>query len=278
MLDKSIAAYDMAVQLSPHAAHLWNEKGNAHLARNEADEAEAAYLHSLELDPAYDQTYLLLADFYERNEQYDKAIELLTQGVEQVRNNAQLYSFLSVAYARSGDLQGSVDANLKVLESQPNNNGAMRNLALLYRDLGDMNLATQYAEQSIAATDPGNLAEVKALRQLAAQLYQTAGKLDQAIVHYEAIRALDPQDVAALNVLANLYLTKQDLDRAVATLQALAELEPGNYEHPYAIAQILQQEGRFDEALRQAEQALALAPEEAKTAVAQLIDLIKNGE
>ena len=31
MLDKSIAAYAMAVTLSPNAAHLWNEKGNAYL-------------------------------------------------------------------------------------------------------------------------------------------------------------------------------------------------------------------------------------------------------
>ncbi len=278
MLDNSIAAYDMAVQLSPNAAHLWNEKGNAHLARNEPEQAEAAYLHSLSLDAAYDQTYLLLADFYERNEEYDKAIDLLAHGVDKVRNDAQLYSFLGVAYARSGDLEGAVDANLKVLETQPANSAAMRNLALLYRDLGDMDQAIQWAENSIAATNPANVNEIKALRQLAAQIYQTAGRLDQAIGQYEAIRALDPQDAAALDVLANLYLSKQDLNKAVEALTALAELEPNNYEHPFAIAQILHQAGRFEDALRFAEQALALTPEAEKQAINQLIALIKGGE
>jgi len=276
MLDSSIAAYNMAVHLSPNAAHLWNEKGNAHLARNEPEQAEAAYLQSLSLDAAYDQTYLLLADFYERNQQYEKAIDLLAQGVDQVRNYAPLYSFLSVAYARSGDLESAVDANLKVLEAQPANNGAMRNLALLYRDLGDTDQAIQWAENSIAATNPANANEIKALRQLAAQIYQTTGRLDQAIGQYEAIHTLDPQDTAALNVLANLYISKQDLNKAVETLRALSEMEPNNYEHPFAIAQILQQAGRFEEALRYAEQAQALTPDDQKQAVEQFIALLKG--
>jgi len=193
-----------------------------------------------------------------------------------VRNYAPLYSFLSVAYARSGDLESAVDANLKVLEAQPANNGAMRNLALLYRDLGDTDQAIQWAENSIAATNPANANEIKALRQLAAQIYQTTGRLDQAIGQYEAIHTLDPQDTAALNVLANLYISKQDLNKAVETLRALSEMEPNNYEHPFAIAQILQQAGRFEEALRYAEQAQALTPDDQKQAVEQFIALLKG--
>src|SRR5690606_39848091 len=53
MLDRSIEYYNTAVTLSPNAAHLWNEKGNAHLARGEDDLAEEAYLHSMEIDNRY---------------------------------------------------------------------------------------------------------------------------------------------------------------------------------------------------------------------------------
>ncbi len=135
LLDKSVDAYNMAVQLSPNAAHLWNEKGNVHLARGERDLAEAAYLHSLSLDERYDQTYLLLADFYEREEALEKASELLRKGIEEIPRSAQLYSFLGVAAARQGNLGEAVEATLKVVELQPNNAAAMRNLALNYRDL-----------------------------------------------------------------------------------------------------------------------------------------------
>ena len=78
-------------------------------------------------------------------------------------------------------------------------------------------------------------------------------------------------------MLANLYLSKQDLNKAVEMLTALAELEPNNYEHPFAIAQILHQAGRFEEVLRYAEQALALTPETEKQPVSELIALIKGG-
>ncbi len=89
----------MLLTLSPNAAHLWNEKGNAHLAQGERDVAEEIYLHSLSIDELYDQTYLLLADFYDGNEEYDKSVELLQDGIAKIdasprhRATAGLYSY-----------------------------------------------------------------------------------------------------------------------------------------------------------------------------------------
>ena len=51
----------------------------------------------------------------------------------------------------------------------------------------------------------------------------------------------------------------------------IAALEPDNYLHPLALAQILQQVGQSDNALNFANQALALAPDEQKSAISDLI-------
>ncbi len=277
MLDRSIAHYDMAVRLSPNAAHLWNEKGNAHQARGEEELAEQAYLRSLSLDQKYDQTYLLLADFYDRRQAYDEAVRLLRQGIEQLPRNAQLYSYLGVMLARQGDLQGAIDANLKVLELQPFNAGAMRNLALLYRDLGETDEAIRWVNQAITATNPNSTAELVQLHQLAAQLYQAANQNDQVIVHYEQIRALQPDDVATLNTLYSLYAAESNWNKAVEVLQALAALEPDNYRHPLAIAQILNQVGQTENALAFANQALSLAPEDQKASISAFIQALSAG-
>lgn len=277
MLDKSIAAYDMAVTLSPNAAHLWNEKGNAHLAREERDQAEQAYLHSLSLDQQYDQTYLLLSDFYQRQDDYDKSIELLRQGMENLPRNAQIASFLGVALARQGDLQGAIDANLKVLELRPGDTGAIRNLALLYRDLGNAAESVNYAEQAIAATDPANAAELKALHELAAQQYQALGQIPQAISHLEQARALAPDDPGVLTALAGLYAAAQATPQGVDVLRTLASLEPGNYQYPLQIAQLLQQSGDKANALVYASQAFTLAPVEQKDVISALITMIGGG-
>ena len=276
LLDKSIDAYDMAVQLSPNAAHLWNEKGNVHLARGERDLAEAAYLHSLSLDERYDQTYLLLADFYEREEALEKASELLRKGIEEIPRSAQLYSFLGVAAARQGNLGEAVEATLKVVELQPNNAAAMRNLALNYRDLELIDESIRWAEQSLAATNPDRVDEVMAAHQLAAQLYQMDGRIDEAITHYEEMRSIEPANADTLGILANLYLSQQNLNGAVDALRRLSELQPDRFEHPFAIAQILQQAGQPTDALSFARQALTLANAEQRPAVEELIVVIEG--
>jgi tetratricopeptide (TPR) repeat protein len=276
-LDNSIQAYNMAVTLSPNAAHLWNEKGNAHLARGEDAEAEAAYRHSLTLDEYFEQTYLLLADFYDRRQQYDKGVDLLEEGITKMIDHprfnptAQMYSFLGVAYARLGNLPKAIEANLKVLELQPTNVTAMRNLALLYRDQELPAEALQWIDKAVTLLTPEQAADIKQLRTVAAQIYQAQGDSDQVIAQYEAIRQVAPQDLETLKNLSNLYNAKQDDRLVVEIAQALTALEPTNYQHPLNIAQALQRAGQPDNARQFAEQALQLAPEDQKAAIQQLI-------
>jgi tetratricopeptide (TPR) repeat protein len=277
MLDKSLEQYNKAVTLSPNAAHLWNEKGNAHLARGEDDQAEAAYLHSLDIDPRFDQTYMLLADFYENHEQFDKSLKLLEQGLEYLPGRPQLYSYLGVAKARLGDTQGAIDANLAVLKAQPGNLGAMRNLALLYRDSGDIDSSIKWAEQAISLTPADNKDEIKNQRNLAAQIYEQAGLLDQAIGQFEQLRQVDPNDVNTLDNLSRLYISSGNLNGAIEVLQNLVTLDPTNYQHPLALAQVLQQMGQTQNALTYANQALALAPDDQKATITQLIDTLNTG-
>ncbi|HXF63758.1 MAG TPA: tetratricopeptide repeat protein [Caldilineaceae bacterium] len=277
MLDRSIAMYERAVQLSPNAAHLWNEKGNAHLARGEDDQAEAAYLHSLSLDPKYDQTYLLLADFYERRERYAEEIELLEQGLANLPNRPQLWSYLGVAQARTGDLEGAIASNQRVVELQPNNTGAMRNLAILYRDQGNAEEAIAWVERAIAVVGNSDLNQMNDLRRLAAELYQAAGQLDIAIGHLEQARQADPNDIGTLNRLYTLYAATENWPAAADVLRALAALEPDNYEHPLALAQVMQQMGQEADALTYANQALALAPVEERPVITALITRLNGG-
>ncbi len=277
MLDKSIAQYEMAVTLSPNAAHLWNEKGNAHVARGEYDQAEAAYLHSLSLDNRFDQTYLLLSDHYERLGQPERSVEILEQGVKELPGRPQLLTYLGVAYARAGNLQAAIDTTKLVLDIQPNNVGAMRNWAVLHRDQGDIDGALEWTERAIAATPAGNVGEIIQLRQLAAQLYQTQGRTDQIIVQYEAIRALTPDDSGVLNTLFNLYRSVGNQNAALETLAALTALEPDNYRYPLLTAQVLRELGRAADALPYAIQALALAPVDQQPSIRGLIETLEAG-
>jgi tetratricopeptide (TPR) repeat protein len=281
MLDKSIAQYNMAVTLSPNAAHLWNEKGNTHLARGENDQAEQAYLHSLGLDPLYEQTYLLLAEYYDNGQQFDKIVAIFKKGIQQMQASgriyptAAMYSYYSVAQARTGDLAGAIESNLTILKMQPNNAGAMRNLALLYRDSKNDAEAVKWLEQAISATPQDRTTDLVQLNQLAGEIYQSLNQADQAIAKYEQVRQLSPNDTNALKALSNLYNLQKNDGKVAEIVQSLIKLEPTSYEHPLQLAQVLQRAGQKANALKFAQQALSLAPDDKKAAVNQLIDSLK---
>lgn len=278
MLDKSIEEYNIAVTLSPNAAHLWNEKGNAHLARGERDLAEESYLHSLELDDLYDQTYLLLADFYSRQGDDEKAVEILKRGIEAMDANPRfrptlpMYSYLGVAQARMGDTEGAIESYLAVINRRPNDVAALRNLAILYRDLGQPEEGVKWVEKALEVVDPQRLGDLRDLHKVAIELYQQLDDDEGLIAHYQALRELDPTDANILRNLYNLYLKQENWNQAVETLQALMQLEPDEYHHPLAMAQILAQNGQPDAARQFAERALELAPDEEKPAIQTFLD------
>jgi predicted Zn-dependent protease len=276
MLLKSIAMYDKAVMLSPNAAHLWNERGNAFAADGDDMEALASYEKSLSIDKLFDQTYLLLADVFERTGQTDRLVPLLNQGIEMFTNAnvpsaaAQLLSYLSVAQARQGDLAGAAASNERLLELMPGNVAALRNLAILARDQGKPEEAMQWLNEAFTAAGQ-NAGELKSLYQLAAELYQAQGDTAQVIAQYENIRQVDPNDAGALVTLLGLYAGAGDDTKVVELGQQLMQLDPQNYQHPLTVAQALISQQRSQEAVAYAQQALALAPDEQKPAIQELL-------
>ena len=154
---------------------------------------------------------MLMGDLLQRTGQTDKLMEFLNQGIDVFTQGgnpdatAQLLSFLNVVLANQGDLEGAAAANLKTLELLPNNAAAMRNLAIIRRDQGNLDEALDWANKALAATDPGAVAELKTVHQLLGELYQRQGRTDLLIEQYEQIRQLDPADAAALQTLSSLY-------------------------------------------------------------------------
>lgn len=276
MLAESIAMYDTAVTLSPNAAHLWNERGNAFLAAGRNDEALASFEHSLSLDKLFDQTYLLLADFFERTGQTDRLLDILNQGIElfEARGNAavtgQLLSYLGVIEARRGNLDAAAAANQRLLELLPGNVQALRNLAIIARDQGKVDEALTYVQ---AAIDTGAAApaELAGLHQLAAELYQQQGDTDALLRELEQVRQLSPNDVNTLRSLSSLYAVRGEQAKVLETSQALMALDPTNYQYMLDAGMALLKLARAPEALPLFQQARALAPADQQAAIDALI-------
>jgi tetratricopeptide (TPR) repeat protein len=277
MLNASLAMYETAVTLSPNAAHLWNERGNAFLAAGQNDEALAAFEHSLSLDKLFDQTYLLLADFFERTGQTDRLLEILNQGIAvfSARGNAavtgQLLSYLGVIEAREGDLAAAAAANQKLLELLPDNLQALRNLAIIARDQGNLEQALAYTQEAIAAGSAASPEELATIHQLAAELYQRQGDTAALLRELEAVRQLLPNDINTLRTLSSLYAMEGNQAKVLEMTQTLMTLEPGNYQYMLDAGMALLNLARGPEALPLFQQAKALAPADQQAAIDALI-------
>lgn len=283
MLDLSLAQYKMAVTLSPNAAHLWNEKGNAHLARQEMEQAEESYLHSLSLDVLYDQTYLRLADFYDRRDQCKQAIQYLEEGIQALDESKrhlpslQMFTFLGVAKVNCSDLQGAIDANLQVIERDPNNAGVSRNLMILYRDIGDLENSIEWGERTVVLTSPDNVQQILQVRQFLGDLYQSTEQNDQVVVQYELMRQVAPTNLGVLSQLYTRYIEQNNSAKVIEILGALITADPSNYQYPLDLARRLGEIDEIGRAKQFAQQALEIAPAEQQAAIQQLL-IALNGE
>ena len=148
-LEKASEYYEQATTLSPNNAQLYNEWALVYMMLGQMDKAEAVLKKSLELDDRYDQTYLILGDFYRNARRWKEAAAAYEKAVELSPKLVQAYSALGFVYAQMGELDKAIEANKKVLEASPNDYISHRNLALLYAQKGRLQDALREAEQAL---------------------------------------------------------------------------------------------------------------------------------
>ncbi len=73
-IDAAFADYNKAIELDPHNAAAYNNRGNAYYAKGEYDKAIADYTKAIKLDPAYAVVYNNRGTAYYNKGEYDKAI------------------------------------------------------------------------------------------------------------------------------------------------------------------------------------------------------------
>ena len=160
MLEKSIS-------LDPNYALAWAHLGKAYTTsatlqlggREQYDEAEAAYVKAIALDPGLPEPRIFMANMLTDTGRVEQAVPLLRTALQTSPNNAELHWELGYAYRFAGMLQESVaecerarqiDPDVKInssamnsylylgeydkpLDSLPNNDSAY---ILFYRGLG----------------------------------------------------------------------------------------------------------------------------------------------
>jgi tetratricopeptide (TPR) repeat protein len=194
---KASQEYQTATTLSPNNAVLWNEWGSLYLySFNDYNKALEMLNKSLSIDKQYDQTYLLLGEYYMQqatslDQQRQQAAQIISQTAvtdtakldeakaqqqkadtafkEKLKDakiqfttaislnaeSSQAYSILAYIDQQLGDLTSAISTTQTYVKKYPQDWSGYKNLALLYRDNKQIDLAKEALQKAIdlAPTD-----------------------------------------------------------------------------------------------------------------------------
>ena len=104
-----------------------------------------------ELDPSYDTIYPLLAKIYLKEEDYEKALEMIQEGITHNEFNAELHYLKGLALEKLKDLEGARDAYYEALNLDPEDlEAALRSnrICLVLEDFEEVVQNIQHYEEN----------------------------------------------------------------------------------------------------------------------------------
>jgi serine/threonine protein kinase/tetratricopeptide (TPR) repeat protein len=194
------------------------------------ENAIGLFHRALELDPNFALAYAGLGDAYAQRqwrfgyplEWLDSSVAMSTRALALDRKLAEGHKALGLAYEYKGWLHQAREENLKAIEANPNYQHAIANMGWVHFMLGDLGEAFRWMKRSVA---------------------------------------LNPADAQHYFALGTVLNSLGEYNRAVAYFDKALDLQP-DFEYAYwGKANVSMVQGKHEEARRDAEQLLKLAPE-----------------
>jgi Tfp pilus assembly protein PilF len=212
-----------------------------------------------EMRPNFPDTLAALGFYYRQTGDTAKAVEYFEKALAIDPHNWPAHNFYGATLFREGRYDEALAQFRAAMEANPFNAQGLTNLGVVEFARGDMVKARGYLERAVES-DPRYAKAHFNLALVAAH----EGKPEEAVVHYEECLALTPDDPAALDYLAWLYATASEGGlrngpRALELGRRLETLSSQPSARLYDILAAANAEcGRFEEAARLAERAVAL--------------------
>jgi tetratricopeptide (TPR) repeat protein len=167
-LQKSAENYAIATTLSPQNAILWNEWTMLnYYGIGDMAEYERTLNISLELDPEFDQTWLVCGDANRQQGNLEEAARCYERALELKPRSAQVWRMVGDTYIALQDWDKAIDALTMTVELQPRASDIWRIhqvLAQLYNQVGENTQAVIYAQMALDLAPDEEKAQLEALK------------------------------------------------------------------------------------------------------------------
>ena len=219
----AVAIYDDLLQKTSAPA-FWHNKGRAHMALGEVEEARGAFETSVALDPQYAYGYASLGALAEQEGDYLSMQKHYNTAVLEASDSDEYWFKLGMAHARLNDLEEALAIFDSSLVRNPFHHGAMFNKARLLARTGQPE-ADRMLEQANRLREED--AEIQRLTRGSTRFpddayyqfalgnkYAEREQWNAAEKHYLLALAIEPADIRSMLNLGNVYAVSNQNDQA----------------------------------------------------------------
>jgi DNA-binding winged helix-turn-helix (wHTH) protein/Flp pilus assembly protein TadD len=221
-LAKAEAAAQHALRIDALLSEAHWSMGYVQLERGQYSSAIEAYSRAIELDPYEVRAYAHLADaFAESSADFDRAVEILEQGLQSNPNSAQLYNRLAWFSVQRGasDWEEALNYLQIAMEVEPDYPHTYYKLTMINWLKGQPAQTINYGEKA-----------------------------------YKLNAAFDREDIGA--ILADTYITLRDFTAAADLIEDLRNFNPDSFVYTNADIHVQLAQGRVTNAVSQIHQSI----------------------
>ena len=279
-VDEAVASAQRALALNADNIHAHRILGLLFIAiadqQSERDSSERGnygdrairHLERVQSEGLYDEQVMFsLGRLYVENNFFDKGVKALSQVVERSPGFSEAARLLAHAYASLGHREQAVQVLETVVRQRTPSTQTMNALVLAYEDNGQWKQAAQLY-QRLARRRPK---DSRVTRRWAMALLNGGNTLRAREV-ISGIVDLTSTDAAALYLLAETERRLNNFDKAEEAARRLIAVESEEFRGSYLLSRVLFQQGRYEDAVRAIEPAIAQA--RVKTGVPSLARLL----
>ena len=209
---------------------------------------------------------------YER-EDWDSAINLLTEVISMEPNCAEIYSLRGDAYAKKGEYDRALEDCDQAVRLAPENAGAYLLRGDIYREKGEYDRALEDCDQAVKLAPRD--ARGYFLRGV---VYEERGEYDRALEDCDQAVKLAPRDARGYFLRGVVYEGKGEYDRALEDCNKEVELDPGEASGYIHRGDVYAKKGEYGHAIADYDQVLKLGRETASGYIHRGYVYAKKGE
>ena len=230
---------DVVTLLEPRAAagqpdgSTYHRLGSAYAAMGRLDEAEAALVRALELDPENIRAHNNLAAVYAQGSNIGKSIEALERVVALDSTYVVALSNLGSSYLENGEYARAEEVLARLLRVDPGHLGGRYHLGVLCNNQGRYEEAAESLERFLAVEERSAAVHFELAKALAGM-----NRPEEAIGYLERATEIDPAFTDALYRLGQVLARRGERERSGQVLERFRQWRDRAREDPQLWRQI----------------------------------------